>query len=74
MESGVPAVKPSLLYQIFLWVETGEPGVKPPEPVIDVWRHQCLQEKKREAISYQFVHGVIRITIISWGLRKSGGK
>jgi len=26
-------------------VETGEPGVKPPEPVIDVWRHQCLTHK-----------------------------
>lgn len=45
MESGVPAVKPSLLCKIFLWVETGEPGVKPPEPVIDVWRHQCLTHK-----------------------------
>lgn len=26
-------------------METGEPGVKPPEPVIDVWRHQCLTHK-----------------------------
>ena len=31
-------------------VETGVPGVKPPEPVIAVVEHQCLQNKK-DAIS-----------------------
>jgi len=39
----------------FLWVETGVPGVKPPEPVIEVVRHQCLTHKVVHLLVYSFV-------------------
>jgi len=43
-------------------VETGVPGVKPPEPVIEVERHQCLTHKVVHLLVYS--HSLVCVRIL----------
>jgi len=51
-----------LFIKSFLWVETGVPGVKPPEPVIEVERHQCLTHKVVHLLVYS--HSLVCVRIL----------
>jgi len=50
-------------FVLFLWVETGEPGVKPPEPVIEVERHQCLTHKVVHLLAIRSVRILVNLCL-----------
>jgi len=46
-----------------LWVETGVPGVKPPEPVIEVVCHQCLTHKVVHLLGIRSVRILVNLCL-----------
>lgn len=47
-----------------MWVETGVPGVKPPEPVIEVERHQCLTHKVVRLLDIRSVRILVNLCLL----------